>query len=227
MIAVRYGYLSREYADRHMGAFRLNRPPQLERVSLAAHQGNHCFALIGKRSEIMKWLTEEHPEMPIEVTETFAWRNKQPYSGLVKVTVRSVHVGIRFFYLMFGKKLTSKLLVEFSPWDGKPKPGEPMPLDRDEIDAVPLSGESILIKSHATMAEVAAKLKTKRKVMDETGGIKVMGIRMERASTFSSVHRPKSDYGSLDSPVEEKSNNKKRRASSFSLTKHFSSSSTA
>ncbi|KAF9406269.1 hypothetical protein BGZ94_003175, partial [Podila epigama] len=37
----------------------------------------------------------------------------------------------------------------------------------------------------------AAKLRIKRRIMDEAGGIKVMGVRMERASTFSSVHRPK------------------------------------
>lgn len=83
-----------------MGAFRLNRPPMLERVALAVHQGNHCFALIGKRNAIMKWLSEEQPGMKIEVTETYPWRKESPYSGLVKVTVRSVHIGYRFFYLM-------------------------------------------------------------------------------------------------------------------------------
>ncbi|KAG0302922.1 hypothetical protein BGZ98_007118 [Dissophora globulifera] len=219
MANLRYGYLSREYADRHMGAFRLNGPTELKKISLAVHQGNHCFALIGKRAEIMKWLTEVHPELPVELTETFSYRKNSPHAGVIKVTVRSVHVGIRFFYLMFGKKLTSKLLVEFSPWDGKPKAGEPMPLDKDDIDDIPLSGEAILIRSDSTLSQVAEKLIQKRKVMDEAGGIKVMGIRMERASTFSSVHRPKSEHEV--SPSEEKAN-KSRRASSFSLTKHLS-----
>lgn len=53
----------------------------------------------------------------------------------------------------FGKKLTSKLMVEFSPWDGKPREGEPMPLDRNEIDAIPLNGESILLRTGSTMAQ--------------------------------------------------------------------------
>ncbi|KAF9138077.1 hypothetical protein BGX30_009611 [Mortierella sp. GBA39] len=150
---VKYGYLTREYADRHMGAFRLNRPPMLERVALAVHQGNHCFAIIGKRAAIMKWLSEGQPDMKVEVTETYPWRKESPYSGLVKVTVHSVHVGFRFFYLMFGKKMTSKLMVEFSPWDGKPRPGEPMPLERDDIDAIPLTGEAILVRSDSTMAQ--------------------------------------------------------------------------
>ncbi|KAF9104790.1 hypothetical protein BGX29_001271 [Mortierella sp. GBA35] len=226
---VKYGYLSREYADRHMGAFRLNRPPMLNRVALAVHQGNHCFALIGKRSAIMKWLGEERPDMRVEVTETYAWRKESPYSGLVKVTVRPVHIGYRFFYLMFGKKLTSKLMVEFSPWDGKPRPGEPMPLERDNIDAIPLTGEAILIRSDSTMAQVAEKLAVKRKVMDEAGGIKVMGLRLERASTFSSVHnKSKSDHnlvlseGSSTPSSSNEKDAKKRRASSFSITKRFS-----
>ncbi|KAF8935260.1 hypothetical protein EDD21DRAFT_380111 [Dissophora ornata] len=218
MADVRFGYLSREYADRHMGAFRLNRPPMLEKVSLAVHQGNHCFALIGKRAEILKWLTEVNPEMLLEVTETFSYRKNLPQAGLVKVSVRSVHVGMRFFYLMFGKKLTNKLLVEFCPWDGKSKPGEPLPLDKDDIDDIPLNGESILVRSESTMTQVAEKLRQKRRVMDEAGGIKVMGIRMERASTFSSVHRTKSN---LDSPTDEKAGTKTRRGSSFSITKHL------
>jgi len=230
MSSVRYGYLSREYADRHMGAFKLNKPPMFERVTMAVHQGNHCFALIGKRTEIHKWLAEDHPEMTVGVTETFAWRKDSPYAGLFKVTVRSVHVGYRFFYLMFGKKLTSKLLVEFCPWDGKAKPGEPMPMERDDIDAIPLAGESILVKSGSTMAEISEKLKTKRKVMDTAGGVKVMGVRLERASTFSSVHKPKSEHGvtpgtghSARSSMDEKAGeDRKRRASSFSLTKHLS-----
>ncbi|KAF8944384.1 hypothetical protein BGZ47_004317 [Haplosporangium gracile] len=227
---VKYGYLTREYADRHMGAFRLNRPPMLERVALAVHQGNHCFAIIGKRTAIMKWLSEEQPDMKVEVTETYPWRKESPYSGLVKVTIRSVHVGYRFFYLMFGKKMTSKLMVEFSPWDGKPRPGEPMPLERDDIDAIPLTGEAILVRSDSTMAQVAEKLAIKRKVMDEAGGIKVMGIRLERASTFSSVHNksPKSDHNlsrtvsSSASGTETDAEKKQRRASSFSITKRFS-----
>ncbi|KAG0297867.1 hypothetical protein BGZ96_004518 [Linnemannia gamsii] len=224
---VKYGYLSREYADRHMGAFRLNRPPMLERVALAVHQGNHCFALIGKRSAIMKWLSEEQPGMKVEVTETYPWRKESPYSGLVKVTVRSVHIGYRFFYLMFGKKMTSKLMVEFSPWDGKPRPGEPMPLERDDIDAIPLTGEAILVRSDSTMAQVAEKLAIKRKVMDEAGGIKVMGVRLERASTFSSVHNKpsKSDHNLVrteTSGTETEVEKKKRRASSFSITKRLS-----
>ncbi|KAF9907263.1 hypothetical protein EC991_011164 [Linnemannia zychae] len=226
---VKYGYLSREYADRHMGAFRLNRPPMLERVALAVHQGNHCFALIGKRNAILKWLSEERPDMKVEVTETYPWRKESPYSGVVKVTVRSVHIGYRFFYLMFGKKMTSKLMVEFSPWDGKSKPGEPMPLERDDIDAIPLAGESILVRSDSTMAQVAEKLIVKRKVMDEAGGIKVMGVRLERASTFSSVHnnnKSKSDHNLLrtesSSGHETDAEKKKRRASSFSITKRFS-----
>ncbi|KAF9921511.1 hypothetical protein FBU30_008450 [Linnemannia zychae] len=227
---VKYGYLSREYADRHMGAFRLNRPPMLERVALAVHQGNHCFALIGKRSAIMKWMNEERPNMTVEVTETYPWRKESPYCGVVKVTVRPVHIGYRFFYLMFGKKLTSKLMVEFSPWDGKPRPGEPMPLDRDDLDGIPLTGEAILVRSDSTMAQVAEKLAIKRKVMDEAGGIKVMGVRLERASTFSSVHnKSKSNHNLLrtlsstpSSSGETDSDKKKRRASSFSLTKRFS-----
>ncbi|KAG0365051.1 hypothetical protein BC939DRAFT_508595 [Gamsiella multidivaricata] len=222
MAPVRFGYLSREYADRHMGAFRVSKPPQLERVSLAPHQGNHCFALIGKRADIMKWLSEEHPDMLLEVTETLSWKKDTTYSGVIKVTVQSVHVGLRFFYLMFGKKLTSKLLVEFSPWDGKSKPGEPMPLDRDDIDDIPLSGESILIRSNSTMTQVAEKLRTKRKVMDEAGGVKVMGLRLERASTFSSVHRTKSQHSVPDSPTAEDKGSKNRRFSSFSFSKRFS-----
>ncbi|KAG0257365.1 hypothetical protein BGZ95_005262 [Linnemannia exigua] len=124
--------------------------------------------------------------------------------------------------------MTSKLMVEFSPWDGKPKPGEPMPLDRDDIDAIPLSGEAILVRSDSTMAQVAEKLAIKRKVMDEAGGIKVMGVRLERASTFSSVHnhKAKSDHSLIraesTSGNETDAEKKKRRASSFSITKRFS-----
>ncbi|KAF9147219.1 hypothetical protein BG015_011163 [Linnemannia schmuckeri] len=126
--------------------------------------------------------------------------------------------------------MTSKLMVEFSPWDGKPRPGEPMPLERDDIDAIPLTGEAILVRSDSTMAQVAEKLAIKRKVMDEAGGIKVMGIRLERASTFSSVHNksPKSDHNlsrtvsSSASGTETEAEKKKRRASSFSITKRFS-----
>ncbi|KAF9394548.1 hypothetical protein BGZ94_006667, partial [Podila epigama] len=88
-----------EYADRHLGAFRLSRPPMFNKISLAIDQGNHCFALIGKRSDILKWLDQEYPELPVEVTETFNFRKNMPYSNIVKVTVRSVHVGYRFYYL--------------------------------------------------------------------------------------------------------------------------------
>lgn len=65
--------------------------------------------------------------------------------------------------------------------------------------------------------------------MDTAGGVKVMGVRLERASTFSSVHKPKSDHGitpsgrhSAESSIDEKTGDKKRRASSFTLTKYLS-----
>ncbi|KAF9141747.1 hypothetical protein BGX30_004227 [Mortierella sp. GBA39] len=66
--------------------------------------------------------------------------------------------------------------------------------------------------------------------MDEAGGIKVMGVRLERASTFSSVHNKssKSDHNlirtesSTASGTEKDAENKKRRASSFSITKRLS-----
>ncbi|KAG0339701.1 hypothetical protein BG000_001560 [Podila horticola] len=229
MANIHYGYLSREYADRHLGAFRISKPPKFEKVQLSVDQGNHCFALIGKRSEIMKWLDEAHPTMPIEAVEMFPWHKQSPHSGVVKVSIRSVHVGYRFFYLMFGKKLTSKLMVEFSPWDGKAREGEPLPEDRNEIDAIPLNGESILIRTGSTMAQVAVKLRIKRRIMDEAGGIKVMGVRMERASTFSSIHnpRPGRDYGlsrhfsNVSSTSGHNASNEKRRFSSFSFSKPF------
>ncbi|KAG0030103.1 hypothetical protein BGZ81_003066 [Podila clonocystis] len=227
MTNIHYGYLSREYADRHLGAFRISRPPKFEKVQLSVDQGNHCFALIGKRSEILKWL-EAHPTVPVEAVEMFPWHKQSPHSGVVKVSMRSVHVGHRFFYLMFGKKLTSKLMVEFSPWDGKAREGEPMPLDRNEIDAIPLNGESILIRTGTTMAEVAAKLRIKRRIMDEAGGIKVMGVRMERASTFSSVHNPRPrshglsrHFSSVSTTSGHNDSSEKRRFSSFSFSKPF------
>ncbi|KAF9390058.1 hypothetical protein CPB97_010054 [Podila verticillata] len=229
MTNIHYGYLSREYADRHLGAFRISKPPKFEKVQLSVDQGNHCFALIGKRSEIMRWLDEDHSTMPVEVVEMFPWHKQSPYSGLVKVSIRSVHVGYRFFYLMFGKKLTSKLMVEFSPWDGKPREGEPMPLDRNEIDAIPLNGESILLRSGSTMAQVAAKLRLKRRIMDEAGGIKVMGLRMERASTFSSVLNPRPGRGrglsrhfsNISISSNAHTTNEKRLFSSFSFPKQL------
>ncbi|KAG0334257.1 hypothetical protein BG004_000493 [Podila humilis] len=204
---VHYGYLSCEYADRQLGAFRLSKPPKFDRVQLSVDQGNHCFALIGKRAEILRWLDQGHPQMPVDVVQIYPWHKLASNSGIIKVSIRSVHIGYRFFYLMFGNTLTSKVMVEFSPWDGKAREGEPMPLDRTEIDAIPLTGESILIQSGSTMAQVAAKLRIKRRIMDEAGGIKVLGVRMERASTFSSVHNPDRTRG-------------------LGLSRHFSSMST-
>ncbi|KAG0081828.1 hypothetical protein BGZ93_002620 [Podila epicladia] len=119
-------------------------------------------------------------------------------------------------------------MVEFSPWDGKAREGEPMPLDRNDIDAIPLSGESILIRTGSTMAQVAAKLRIKRRIMDEAGGIKVMGVRMERASTFSSVHNPSPSgrrhglsrhFSSVSTTSGHNPSNEKRRFSSFSFSK--------
>lgn len=65
-------------------------------------------------------------------------------------------------------------MVEFSPWDGKAREGEPMPLDRNEIDAIPLSGESILIRTGSTMAQGIGSLificyKRKKKPNDSQG----------------------------------------------------------
>ncbi|KAF9333415.1 hypothetical protein BG006_003655 [Podila minutissima] len=193
MVDIHYGYLSREYADRHLGAFRISKPPKFEKVQLSVDQGNHCFALIGKRAEIMKWLDEAHPTMPIEVIEMFP---------LAQAVGKETH----------------------EQTDGRAREGEPMPLDRNEIDAIPLSGESILIRTGSTMAQVAAKLRIKRRIMDEAGGIKVMGVRMEHASTFSSVHNPSPrglghglsrHFSSVSTTSGHNAFSKKRRLSSF------------
>ncbi|KAF9161781.1 hypothetical protein DFQ26_004156 [Actinomortierella ambigua] len=184
---VQYGYLSREYADRHLGAFTLQKPPQLENISLAPHQGNHSFVVIGKRAEIIKWLKDEQPNMKVFSQEVFPWKKNTPYTGVVKCTMRSVHTGNRFVYLALGKKLTSTLMLEFSPWDGKYRESEPMPIDRTHLDAIPLKGESILVRSGTILMDVGRKLEIKRKVMDISGGVKVFGMRLERATTFSSV----------------------------------------
>ncbi|KAG0236527.1 hypothetical protein BGW41_000395 [Actinomortierella wolfii] len=101
--------------------------------------------------------------------------------------MRSVHTGNRFVYLALGKRLTSTLMLEFSPWDGRHREDEPMPIDRTNLDAIPLKGESILVRSGTILMDVGRKLEIKRKVMDISGGIKIFGVRLERASTFSSV----------------------------------------
>jgi len=65
--------------------------------------------------------------------------------------------------------------------------------------------------------------------MDEAGGIKVMGLRMERASTFSSVHNPRPGQGrglsrhfsNVSTSSNAHTTNEKGRFSSFSFPKQL------